>query len=817
MRNAAMLLATASLITLAACSNGAAIPSRLGAPAPEQFSLSVLPETYAFGGSARAISLQQSERGDSIELQLRAEGASGLKALYFSLDYDPLRYSPAGLELNPEFLAPTQRLELTLSGRPGSLEHGSMLLHPQLPTAGAGFSGDCVLARLRFERRADAAARRVSTPPTSAAAQTPLFSSGLAGNLKWYLYNPGDYDQNGVVAVQDLTPIGINFGASVPPGSGPDGRDYTSALDVIDGSDDGVINVQDLTAIGVNYGRRVAGFNIYSGIDASHYPADNSAPSSINPDDSVDTGFSSTDTSQFRRAYDYTIPGAPPGPIFWLRPFDSAGTEGTPSQIYDAGNPNQPPQISGFAVQPSQSMPERLTQLIAMASDPDGDPLLFSWSIISGGGYLLRDDPGYSVYNGYFCPSSNETATIRLTADDGRGGTAIHDGQIAVNNSFEGNFPFSPTQVQGWTDGSGLHSALTVGIDGLPRIYYYNESGEGSGVFLALAGSPFGNEWALAGQVGNGGFRGLAAWTYFQQSGFATYDQPGGAGNLVWYFQDAPFSLNHNLTVLDSTPATGLFPSITFLENPGGDGLPALSYHNDLGFGTGSLRFIGAQDPLGDNWGAPLPVAGEPETAGVDLGGESSISNVNGNPAIAYHDTGNQRLLYVRASDPQGSNWNAPLPAVVVDEAGVAELGASPALVTLADGRPAVFYKRKADDFAVTQLMFKVALDANGTGWYPASTQIALSLNPNSRISARKSFNGNPAVAYCGPPPAAGNCYYSEITGVDGSGLASYADLVACSLTGSSFINPSLAFVGGRAAVSVHDQTNQDLYFNIRF
>jgi hypothetical protein len=196
---------------------------------------------------------------------------------------------------------------------------------------------------------------------------------------------------------------------------------------------------------------------------------------------------------------------------------------------------------------------------------------------------------------------------------------------------------------------------------------------------------------------------------------------------------------------------------------------------------------------------------------------ESSIAIVNGNPAIAYHDLGGQRLLYVRASDPNGGAWNAPLPAVVDSGVGFVETGGSPGLVTMQDGKPAIFYERRAAAGGPTELILRVSTDANGNAWFATPTVIHVSANPDSGIGVAKNPAGMPAVAFCVEPNSGGMCNFAEVLSIDGIGVVTFNPVNVCFENGVAFKNPSLAFIGGRAAVTAYDETNQDLVYNIRW
>jgi len=84
------------------------------------------------------------------------------------------------------------------------------------------------------------------------------------------------------------------------------------------------------------------------------------------------------------------------------------------------------------------------------------------------------------------------------------------------------------------------------------------------------------------------------------------------------------------------------------------DGYPAISYCDDT---NGVLKFLCATDASGTTWGG-VPVT--PDSAGY-VGWDSSLTVVNGNPAISYWDVTNRDLKYVRATDVRGTAWNSPM------------------------------------------------------------------------------------------------------------------------------------------------------------
>ncbi len=367
------VIATTLLLGLtASCGGGSAGPD-ISAPAstgPDKPVLKVLPDTWLGGASADAVYLQQRDLGDSIELDVLARDASKLKALFFELNYDASRLSPLEVTSSGLIADPEQRLELSLLSQPGHLEHGQMLMRPQ-ESASPGFSGDGVLATVRLRKTPFATERTAAAAPSSNdAAFLMTYDSGTQ-TFSWPYKSPGDYNQDGRVAVSDLTPIGLHFGESVP-------LDFYSIQAVVDGNIDGQVALSDLTPIGLNFGAQVNHFKIYSSLDGSGFPASNTAPSTLAAIDSVPFSSAVGDPANRRLEFSYTLAG-PVASSFWVRPADTNGVEGTSSGIYDTALPvNNPPTVNLLADVTEGVFPLAVN-FTADASDADGDPLHFYW------------------------------------------------------------------------------------------------------------------------------------------------------------------------------------------------------------------------------------------------------------------------------------------------------------------------------------------------------------------------------------------------------------------------------------------------------
>ena len=240
---------------LSACGSGTAEVQPAKAR-HNSFSMRVLPESFALGGSGR-FELSVQEGPDTALLRIRASDVRELSHFYAELEYDNAIWTP--LEADSAGLLGNESIQLLAGDGNGRVQYGELI--PGADPAGVNVSG--LLATIEFSREADSP-RSASGAPEPA---PPLNRDGSRDILTWYYENTGDYDQNGEVNIADLTPLGVNFG-----NSGPFAED--SAQWMVDGDHNGEINLADITPIGINFGERVDGYVIYAGPEGSGYPAD---------------------------------------------------------------------------------------------------------------------------------------------------------------------------------------------------------------------------------------------------------------------------------------------------------------------------------------------------------------------------------------------------------------------------------------------------------------------------------------------------------------------------------------------------------------
>lgn len=166
-----------------------------------------------------------------------------------------------------------------------------------------------------------------------------------------------------------------------------------------------------------------------------------------------------------------------------------------------------------------------------------------------------------------------------------------------------------------------------------------------------------------------------------------------------------------------------------FLLIAGGN--PAVAY---IDLDTLDVKFVRAGNASGGSWGAPVFV-----TSMTGIGTTFSAAIVGGNPAVALVNAVNNRLEYTRAADANGAVWPAPVSIL----SNLSSARRDPSLAVIA-GKPSVSYY-DADN---GQMLYLRATDANGTAW---GTPVPVDSPPgevSGWYSSLAQVGGNPAVAY---------------------------------------------------------------------
>jgi hypothetical protein len=727
----------------------------------------------------RALRMEVSEQGGKTLVQLSLADGSGLKALYYELYYDPDSLTPVALETTG-VLGGGELIGLALSSERGVLSAGHVL--PNFDQRGPLHAGG-ELASFSFTHVAQGEVRSASNVPASDAAIAPAQAvAGSFGTSELLLFqvaytNPGDYDQNGLVAISDLTPLGQHFNEAVPAVETPSpfGVENLPLESMIDGDGNGLINIADVTPIGANFGNDVlGGYNVYASADASDKPSGNTDPSTIAPLGSFELGTvtESGNPALDRLHYRYGQPSVPPSQLFlWARPVDAAGNEGTPSQTARIAGGGaltlslSPPPLAGSG---DSSAPYELDVLtdyqISLTHSVDGDvttdpdTALYLFRL---GDILTEPDPEVieelhevsSVFPGV---GSIDDVTGELDLLDAYEGAfvlyGIYAGRLAtplycVAPDPDNNAPIAIIEADAtsgiapWT--ASLSASQSIDTDGDIVVYEWDIGNDGS--FEHTGASPL-----LIHEINAGGTLAI---------GLRITDDDGAVATSSINLNTAGWLSTVLDEVSDTAPAEPMLESI--------DGQPAVAYRQ---FNT--LKYVRASNALGSAWNdsvaVPLSVtaqhiclrevSGRPAMAYKRSGSEPGIyyvlgnaadaatfeqvritegaldhsptlNVIDGNPALAYAwhtaDEEDYTLLYVRASDSLGNTggaWDLISAGLVMD---ANEFYIDKTALTIADsqlpatdGRPALIFIANDDEFGLSwNLYFTKATNTPATTW----------------------------------------------------------------------------------------------------
>jgi hypothetical protein len=341
------------------------------------------------------------------------------------------------------------------------------------------------------------------------------------------------------------------------------------------------------------------------------------------------------------------------------------GTSGTFAVTFSPTFATAP--IVTLSLQTSTTSPAATSRVFLSASPTTGG---FSGAI-NGSGVI--SNPFVSIYLGEFS-FVNDIPTHKVV--NGNPAICYYDASQGVlkyvrATNANGTAWGTPVTIDSTGD-VGRYSSLTV-VNGNPAISYYD--------------------------IGNANLK---------------YVRATNADGTAW---GAPVSI-------DSTGDVGQYTSLTVVN-----GNPAISYNDNT---NGNLKYVRATNADGTAWGTAVTI----DSIG-NVGQYTSLMLVNGNPAISYYDSGNSDLKYVRATNTSGTAWGTP---VTVDSAGF--VGIYYVSLTVVNGNPAISYHEDGDN----DLKYVRATDTSGTAW---GTPVTIdSTGDVGRYSSLTVVNGNPAISY---------------------------------------------------------------------
>ncbi len=348
-----------SVAVVAACGSQSGSPSgAVGSMTPRSgsgFTAQVMDESFALGGSIQDVSCTVSaDTTTHVVVDIRASGAQDLKALYLTLNYDKTLYAPVVVEPTTALGDKHNLLSLMAPGQPGTLQYGEVLVNPDYQL---GFSGNAVMAHVSFRKSAVLPVRSVSTPPRAAAAALKDMKFEGSDKLTWSYCAPGDYDQNGVVNIADLTPISKHFHETSPDGPGHP-FPFDSAQSIVDGDSNGEINLSDLQPLSKNLGIDVlGGFRVFTSATEADSPSAPDAPNGAGAMEvtaaplGIDAASNSADRSTKRLTFGVTLTAKVADQFYWVRPYDGLGNAGIASILHPT-NVALPVGVDASATQP---------------------------------------------------------------------------------------------------------------------------------------------------------------------------------------------------------------------------------------------------------------------------------------------------------------------------------------------------------------------------------------------------------------------------------------------------------------------------------
>jgi LPXTG-site transpeptidase (sortase) family protein len=233
-------------------------------------------------------------------------------------------------------------------------------------------------------------------------------------------------------------------------------------------------------------------------------------------------------------------------------------------------------------------------------------------------------------------------------------------------------------------------------------------------------------------------------------------------------------------------------------------GFPAISY---IDYENQNLMYVRATNADGTSWGTPIVVADsdtDPYYPYDGGNGKQEMRIVNGNPAIAFY-TDDYELAYVRASNSTGSAWNDP---ILVDDGSTLtptsdDLGYELSM-EIVNGRPAIAHQ---DESGNDIIYFIRADDINGNSWSPANEVVIANLEVDD-IELITLSNGYPAVSFVDENNN-NEVWYVRASDVNGASWETPVDLD----TLAEEDELALTIVNGNPAVAYYDVDNEIMYY----
>ncbi len=273
--------------------------------------------------------------------------------------------------------------------------------------------------------------------------------------LGWSYRNTGDYSQDGIASIQDITPIAEHFFHRV----GDDPLD-----EVVDGSGDGSITIQDITPLAENFLSQVWRYSVRT------------SPTETGDFTEVASVSLSEGTGEGRLRFTKTLEGLTPGNYVMVVPMDVAESEGIASNVVRLPTLANTPPTASVTADPTEGDAPLLVNFDASgSSDADGSVVSYEWDFEGDGTY---DEQGTSPTTSHTYDLPRELpydATVRVT--DNAGATDTASVQILVTTSGDPPVINSLIPLTGMEDD---YVTFLADVSGTPPFDFFFEFDTGS-------------------------------------------------------------------------------------------------------------------------------------------------------------------------------------------------------------------------------------------------------------------------------------------------------------------------------------------------
>jgi YD repeat-containing protein len=580
-----------------------------------------------------------------------------------------------------------------------------------------------------LERQVAAHPRAASAAASDAAQLT--YDQG-SSRISWYMVHAGDYNQDGLVTVSDLTPLAGYFNQTAQSTFALPDFPHESIQSAIDGDGNGEINLADITPIAANFDHQLEGYHVYQSADAADNPEDAGLPNGPGAQlvETVPIA-SATQVQGERRKFTLQVVPTSITQYFWVRPY-SHGVDGAASNSVEVTAVGNFPPVAQLSAPQSASTPAKVTFDASGSHDPDGQIVRYEWDFDGDGVFETDWGSQSTAPYVYYEPGLFET-TVRVTDSAGAVSTASTTIEVAEAAKWHrtliqgGPEPF-PTEHFLWDyngtallachqdyDGAGLYPPVLLKSEDKAATWtfvrdLYQDSekftlewggivanrpavilSQASTVDFVRAGNLDMSSWIppVALDLGSN-FQGIAL--YLIDNKPTVFCEKGGTLSFM-LMSDDTFGLGW-----DGDPVPlGVPFSATRSASIGG--LPGT-----LELRNNDLLYLHLQDDSGVEWSGPTFL--NPDQPIAD-GLPSRLLEVNGNPAVLFTEATSRTLKFVRALDATGSAWPA---ASTISS--VASLNGG-AVISIVDNRPAIVYRDRIDKY----VKFVGSNDPDGHSW----------------------------------------------------------------------------------------------------